>query len=103
MKFETVEKLVFYILERDEKARNSDMHLWLRACEIVGEQKGVHVDSMSVIRFFVETKKIGLPQYETVSRCRRKIQSLYPALASERKIAKERRENEEKFKEYARS
>ena len=47
-------------------------------------------------------KNLKLRSFESVSRCRRKIQAQCPELASDRVIRKLKKEQEKEFKEYAR-
>ena len=91
-------KLVKSILEDDRKARNSDYHLWMRVCEITCPES-----LYSSFYYVLEHHNdLGLPNFESVGRARRKVQELYPHLQSDEKIHEERAKREEEFKEFAR-
>lgn len=91
-------KLVKVILENYPIARDSDQYLYLRVA------KSLNPDSLE--RPFVEVmanlKELGLPCFETVRRCRQKVQEENPRLKGTQKVRSYRSINEEVFKEFAR-
>ena len=93
-----MEDIVKPILEKDEKARNDDFYLY---AEVLW-QVIPHALHFSMARGLRNHKELGLPNYESVTRVRRKLQEKYPELASE-KVKKKRRENQEIYKEYAKT
>lgn len=98
----TTTELVKGILIRCPDARNSDNTLYLQVLKIVGEQKGISLENMSVLSFFLKIKELGIPSIETVGRCRRKIVESHPELAGNDTVEGYRTANEEEFREYAR-
>lgn len=98
----TTTELVKGILIRCPEARNSDNTLYLQVLKIVGEQKGISLENMSVLSFFIKIKDMGVPSIETVGRCRRKIVETHPELAGNDVVEGYRTVNEETFREYAR-
>lgn len=91
-------ELVKSILEDDKKARNSDYHLWMRVCEITCPES-----LYSSFYYVLEHHNdLGLPNFESVGRTRRKVQELYPELQSDEKIHEERARREEEYREFSR-
>lgn len=81
----------------EPKARNSDMVLYYMVCckrNIVslGEPFGY---------VLMNLKELNLPSIESVGRVRRKIQELYPELASDEKVKEMREEQEEIYRKYS--
>jgi len=99
---QTTTELVQGILERCPEARNSDNVLYIKVLNAYGEQKGINLENMSVLRFFMNIKDIGVPSIETVGRCRRKIVEAHPELGGNDTVEGYRRVNEKTFKQYAR-
>ena len=99
---QTTTELVLDILLRCPEARNSDNALYLQVLKVKGLEKGIDLEKMSVLSFFMKMKELGVPSIETVGRCRRKIVESYPQLAGNDTVEGFRRVNEETFKEYAR-
>ena len=52
---------------------------------------------------FSELEKYSLPNPETVTRCRRRLQEKYPELSANDKVARYRAEQEQKYKDYAKA
>ena len=86
--------------------RNDDMLLYWRYCyNKLRTTKAFIFGWVDFEKLFEnnETRKeYKIHPYETVSRCRRKIQAQCPELASERAIRKMKKELESDYKEYAR-
>lgn len=99
---QTTTELVYEILLRCPEARNSDNVLYLQVLKEKGLQKGINLENMSVLSFFMKIKELGVPSIETVGRCRRKIVEQHPELAGNDTVEGFRKANEETFKEYAR-
>lgn len=95
-KFSTTENLVLKVLEECKEARQDDYILMLKVC---GEL------NPSVLRrpFFevMSNHRKELPNWETVTRCRRKIQEKRPDLAVST-ILRKRREQVQDYVDYAR-
>lgn len=94
--------IVKAILEVDERARNSDSHLYMKVLELHGETTGIHYLRFPVSAFLEHMGKWGVPPFESVRRARQKVQASFPELASNRRVAQLRAENEEIYREYAR-
>jgi hypothetical protein len=98
--FETAEVLVEKILEEKPSTRFSDYNLFVEVVRRLNRK----LLRLPVEEFFraVKHKENGVPKYETVTRCRRKIQAKRPEL-KEPHTAQKRAERETEFKDYARS
>ena len=94
--------LVKAILEEDQKARNSDSHLYLKVIEHIADQKGYDIWNFKVPYFLEYMTVYGFPPFESVRRSRQKLQAEYPELSANRKVAEQRAENEEAFRQFAR-
>lgn len=89
--------LVKEILLEEPKARNCDMHLYYMVCLKTNAQ----VLGMPFAQVLMNLKKFNLPPIASVDRARRKIQKLYPELASNKKVKEMREEQEEIYRKYA--
>ena len=65
----TIEKKVRAILEKNEDARNDDMVLYLALCNVCLKDAG----AMPLAEIMTQHKYLGLPNFESVSRTRRKL------------------------------
>lgn len=99
---QTISELVEDILKRCPEARNSDNALYLQVLKEKGLQKGIDLENMSVLSFFMKIKELGVPSIESVGRCRRKIVEAHPELAGNDIVEGYRVTNERTFREYAR-
>ena len=93
--------LVKSILEQDKQCRNSDSLLYLKVLSVIGKQKGIDIEKMSVPYFLVNLHGAGFPGFETVRRTRQKIQQHNPELAACEAVEGFRAENEAVFRAYA--
>lgn len=94
--FNKLENLVVKILRKDVESRNSDNKLYIAVIDSIvpnGSQ-------MPVAELFLNQKKLGIPPYESVSRCRRRVQSDCPELRGNDEIMNARRKKEKQFKDY---
>lgn len=98
----TTTNLVKGILEEYPDTRNSDNILYVRVCEQIGREHGININKMSMPFFLLNLKDYNMPQYETVGRCRRKLQAEYPELQADANVEAQRELNEADFKAYAR-
>lgn len=98
LKLKKLEEIVLPILERDEEARNDDFHLY---SEVVAatHPEFLNVTFLDALRCH---KVLGLPNYESVTRVRRKLQEKHPELESER-AKKHRKKEEAEYREYAKT
>lgn len=99
----TITDIVKEVLKAHEHARNSDDYLYYLVCSLIGKEKGLDVDSMTLAHFLLYRKEYQLPAFETVRRSRQKIQEHHPELAGNDVVEGYRLENEEVFKRYARA
>lgn len=97
-KLHTMEKVVLNVLEKSPAARSDDYVLmWLVCNELKPEL--VEKPFADVL---YHHKSWGLPNWETVTRCRRKIQRNRPDLVVE-VTSRKRRKEEAEYREYARA
>lgn len=94
--------LVKSILENDKQCRNSDSFLYFKVLEIIGKQKGIDINAMSVPYFLLNMSGTAFPPFESVRRTRQKLQEHHPELAASDAVADFRAVNEDGFREYAR-
>lgn len=95
MKIKQFEKLVFECLEENETTRKDDFILYLE----VLQKLGVDIYKKSICHFLLLAKISKMPPFETISRCRRRLQKKHPELKDE-ETAKARMELVEEYKNY---
>ena len=95
-------QIVRNVLIEDEKARNSDDHLYLQVLRIMAEPKGIDIDKMPTPTFLMICRSAGLPIYESVRRTRQKAQEKYPELRATDEVVLMRREREKMYRDFAR-
>ena len=93
----TIECKVKAILEKDEEARNDDMLLYLEVCNTCLKGTG----AMPFAEVMAQYKYLGLPNFESVGRTRRKLQEKYPELAGNSRVKKLRKSREQDYRRYA--
>lgn len=98
----TTTALVKSILEQDKQCRNSDSFLYLKVLSVIGKQRGIDINKMSIPYFLMNLHGAGFPGFETVRRTRQKIQQHHPELAACEAVEGYRAENEAEYREYAR-
>lgn len=98
----TTTALVKSILEQDKQCRNSDSFLYLKVLSVIGKQKGIDIEKMSIPYFLLNLHGAGFPGFETVRRTRQKLQQHHPELAACEAVEGFRMENEAEFRAYAR-
>lgn len=97
-------ELVREVLNQEKDARNSDHLLYYYVCGHILADKGKNINNANEVDFgrvFLAPNEYGLPQFETVSRARRKLQHDFPELAGNVKVSMQRSMNEDAFKEFA--
>lgn len=96
-KLHTMEKIVLEVLEKCPNTRLDDYILMLEVCKKTNP---------SVVNYpfglVMQNHHFNIPNWETVTRCRRKIQAKRPDLVAPF-TARKRKNEEEVYKEYARS
>lgn len=96
--FSNLENLVIRILQTDKEARNSDNKLYL----VVIDNLVLNGSQLPIAEVLLNQKKLGIPPFESVSRCRRRVQSVYPNLRGNDEVLAGRRKKERAFKDYYR-
>lgn len=95
-KLKTMEKVVLQVLEESPAARGDDYVLmWLVISKLNPEL--CDIPFSQVLYYHTE---LGLPNFKTIERCRRKLQEKYPQLKAP-ETAKKRREEEQIYRDYA--
>ena len=98
MKISKIEPIVKDILEKNVVARNDDFIL-------VGDvynKINKNISKMPFLYILANHTEFSLPSIESITRCRRRLQSKYEHLRANKKTRKIRMEEEIKFREYAR-
>ena len=96
MKMLTLQKKVQTILTNVPEARANDKLLYFRLVE----EMSPNTLGMAFGSFLLD-RHSTVPSFESVSRCRRKVQELYPDLRADKRVTEIRRSKEEEYKEYA--
>lgn len=95
-KLKTMEKVVLQVLEESPLARKDDYVLIWLVCQKLKPEL-VEKPFADVL---YHHKALGLPNWETITRCRRKIQEKRPDLVAP-ETAKKRRKEEQEYIEYS--
>ena len=98
----TTTDIVKKILEEHPETRSSDNLLYIEVTKYCGEEVGCNICGFPIADVLRCMSKWGLPSMETVGRCRRRVQRLYPELAATDDVCAFRAEREEAFREYGR-
>lgn len=93
-KLKIIHNAVLKVLEENVESRNNDFILYANVLQKMGLPLKI-----SLVGFFASAKKLNAPAFETVSRCRRKIQAVRADLRDV-VIAKSREDKIKKFKSY---
>lgn len=99
MRLYDTQKLVQEILFENPQARKSDRILFLEMCKRTRAMLFIDEPFEWVL---MNAELVGLPNYESVGRTRRKVQELFPEL-KDNEVAVNRAIKEEEYIEYARS
>lgn len=97
----TTIELVQFFLINDKRSRNSDNYLFYLVAKKILGSKGINVDNIGFKDLFLSIKEYGLPQFETVGRCRRKLQHDHPELSGCESVSMQRLLNQDTFSEFA--
>ena len=89
--------LVKKLLQEKEELRGDDDFLY---CEVI---KNIYPNILNLTaeQFFYKRKNYKIPSFESVSRCRRKLQEEHPELRPPKKVQEARQIQEEKFYNFA--
>ena len=91
-----MENVVLEILEQSKAARSDDYVLMWLVCQKIKPE----IVEKPFADVMYHHKSLGLPNWETVTRCRRKIQEKRPDLVAP-VTARKRRKEEKEYREYA--
>ena len=97
--FKKIQDIVEIILQEEPETRDDDMYLYYLYCTKYG-----FVNSGSFHKLFSNKEyrtSLGLSGFETISRCRRKIQAENKNLKGNQKTQYQRIDQEKRFEEYA--
>lgn len=98
----TIENLVLFLLQESTDARNDVMKLYLMVCKkYYRRNDDIDIGSLSFAVIMNSYKELKLPHFETVRRCRAKLQSKHSELAPTEDCARGRRKCEQMYKAYA--
>lgn len=98
MRIQGVEQWVLDILKHHPDTRDDDMLLYWRYVQIAG-MGYVNFTDCFVNRAVREKYRIA--GFETVSRCRRKLQRKYPELRASKEVEQARHKKEQEMFDYA--
>lgn len=93
MELKKIKKIVKAELIKNPVTRKSDNLLFLSVCEQMG------VDTFQCLDFLIITN--ALPSFESVRRCRQKLQREFPELKDEKTVER-REELESEYRAFAR-
>lgn len=97
--FKKIQDIVEIILKEESLTRDDDMYLYYLYCTKYG-----FVNNGSFHKLFQDKeyrKKLGISGFETISRCRRKLQAENPSLKGSQETQYQRAEQEKRFEDYA--
>ena len=97
----TISALVQDILVNEPDSRDSDNLLFYLVCKKLLADQGEDIETMGFGKLFLSLKGYGLPQFETVGRCRRKLQQEFPELQASNDVRCGRMNQCDSFKEFA--
>ena len=92
-----VSKLTKEVLEEDEQSRNSNMRLYSKVVAKLNPGREEEIERL------LTNSGLVLPPFETVTRVRRKIVEKNPELQANDKVVEFRVEQEEEYREFART
>lgn len=93
----TIEQKVRAVMEQDADARNDDMTLYVRLCDTY--IRGISQQRLDTV--LLQYKLLGLPNFESVSRIRRKLQAEHPELLGSTRTQQTRQEQERIYRKYS--
>lgn len=103
-KLNTTKEIVRGILERDQRARNSDNYLYLKVIEYFEKEYNVSIRCQPLWSFLLYgCDNVPVPPFESVRRTRQKVQEKFPELAASEEVEAFRLEEEREYLALARS
>ena len=98
MELKKIKDLVIETLKQGETFRENDDQLYYAIIvKILPATESGLIGDMPMRSFFANRKSLGLPTFESVSRCRRKAQEEFPELRPCEKVQAARLKQEEEF------
>ena len=97
--FKKIQDVVEIILQEEPLTREDDMYLYYLYCTKYG-----FLNSGSFSKIFSDKEyrsNLGISVFETISRCRRKLQAENEKLKGSQETQQQRLEQEKRFEEYA--
>ena len=103
MELKKLNKLVIQVLKDFEFTRGNDDLLYLNVLILVDSKANNTklITTMTLSEFYTNRQRCCFPSFESVSRCRRKIQEEHPELKPSKRGQEARKRQEEKFYNYA--
>lgn len=93
----TIEEKVRFALSCNEKTRDDDMTLYVCVCAICLPT----VPEMPFMNVMLHYRSLGLPNFESVGRIRRKLQVEHPELSACPDVKKRRATQEQVYRHYS--
>lgn len=91
--------IVKHVLMSYPETRSNDKALYFHVCRIIN-RRALDVPFGLVV---LNLDEYSLPNHETVTRSRRKLQAEYPELSANEEVERNRLTQEQKFKKYAKA
>lgn len=93
-----VEDIVYQVLKEVSEARKDDFVL---VAEVYNRIQPL-INNVSFNRVMLGHKELGLPYFESISRARRRLQSIFEELRPSKEVQDARLEEQLVYREYAR-
>lgn len=93
-----VEDIVYQVLKEVPEARKDDFVL---VAEVYNKIQPL-INNVSFNRVMLAHKELGLPYFESISRARRRLQSIFEELRPSKEVQEARDEEQLIYREYAR-
>lgn len=93
-----VEDIVYQVLKEVPEARKDDFVL---VAEVYNRIQPL-INNVSFNQVMLAHKELGLPYFESISRCRRRLQNIFEELRPSKEVQEARDEEQLVYREYAR-
>ena len=97
--FKKIQDIVEIILKEEPETRDDDMLLYYMYCTKYGFTNNGNFHKLFSDKEY--RNSLGIAVFETISRCRRKIQAENPSLKGTQETQYQRAEQEKRFEDYA--
>ena len=101
MNIKNVANMVKEVLTEHPDTRNNDYLLWVKVIELDQDKSPLLIEDFRKV--VANLRVLGIPNFETVSRARRKLQEKYPDLRATEETRQFRSEKEQEFKDFAKN